>query len=106
LYENHQSDPMNKTKNPALMPNSASDHMHLGLEAILIKLQYTAYYYMHTSILLRPLIVELSSNGSVIYNLLQYYTSHKCTYNNGFNVQKLHSSLNKTHNNYGLSAVK
>jgi hypothetical protein len=90
------SDPMNKTKNPALMPNYASDHVNFGLETILIKLQYTEYYYMHTSILLHPLIVELSSNGSVIYNLFQYYTSSKSTYkNNGFNAKKkLHSSLN------------
>jgi len=71
---------MNKTKNPGLMPNSSYDHVHLGLEAILIKLQYTEYYYTHTPILLRPLIVELSSNGSVIYNL--FYTSRKCTYKN------------------------
>jgi len=74
--------PRIKQKNPALMPNSASDHVHLGLKAILIKLQYTEYYYMHTPILLRPLIVELSSNGLVIYNLIQYYTSRKGTYKN------------------------
>jgi hypothetical protein len=61
------------------MPNSASDHVHLGLEVILIKLQYTEYYYTHTPILLRSLIVELPSNGLVIYNLRQYYTSRKGT---------------------------
>jgi len=64
------------------MPNSASDHVHLGLEAILVKLQYTKYYYMHTPILLRPFIDELPSNGSVICNLFQYYTSRKCTCKN------------------------
>jgi len=82
LYENHKSDHVNKTENPALMPNSASDQVHLGIGAILIKLQYTEYYYMHTPIPLRPLIVELFSNVSVIHNLFQYYTSRKCTYKN------------------------
>jgi len=64
------------------MPNSASDHVYLAIEAILIKLQYTKYYYMHTPIPIRPLIVELPSNGSVTYNLFQYYTSRKSTYKN------------------------
>ena len=101
-------DPTTKTETPANMPNYASDHAHLGLEAILIKLQYTEYYYMHTSILLRSLIVELSSNGSIIYNLFNTITLVNAQRtNNGFNVKKkLHSSLNKTHKNYGLSAVK
>lgn len=87
------------------MPNSASDQVHLGLEAILIKLRYTECVLPSYSVLLSLNFPQPARLYTTCFNTIPLVNAHTTT-NNGFNVKKLHSSLNKTHKNYSLSAVK
>lgn len=89
------------------MPNLASNHVHLGLEAILIKLlNITICILPSYSVLLSSNFPQTYRLYTTCFNTIPIVNAHTKT-NNGFNVKKkLHSSLNKTNKNYGLSAVK